>query len=456
MKAAGVQAAKLSLRTKLGFGICDVGGNLFVTIMGFYILNFITDVALLSATMAGTALLVGKIWDAVIDPTIGYLSDRTKSRIGRRRPWMLGGAIAVFFFMILMYTNPHIRSQGWLFVWVLVVYCLLVTSYSVINIPYGALTPELSADYDQQISLNAYRMGLAVVGTFFGVGGLFIVELFPDRNIGPMVMGAVMGAVISATALVTILTIKEPERAKEEAAGQENFLASYIAVLKNRPFLLVLVAYALHMAGTSVVQASLIYYFKYIFEGAGSVQLALMPFLVMALVFIPVWTQVAKRIGKKWAYNLGMGLFALVVMAVFLFAADRGPVFLYILMGLAGIGYSTNYVMPYAIIPDTVQLDYANTGVRREGVFYGLWNLMNQVGVALALALNGWVLGWFGYVPNVTQTPLAKLGIRLLMGPFAAVFVVVGVAILSFYPITRKYYMEKILPRVMQRDGAQM
>jgi GPH family glycoside/pentoside/hexuronide:cation symporter len=366
---------------------------------------------------------------------------------------MLGGAIAVFFFMILMYTNPHIQSQLWLFVWVIVVYCLLVTAYSVINIPYGALTPELTRDYDERTVLNAYRMSFAVIGTFIGVGGLFIVDMFANRDLGPIVMGAAMGAVICVTALITIFTVKEPTRATEEALEQEGFLSTYKAALKNRPFVLVLVAYALHMAGTNVVQAALIYYFKYIFE-AGSVQLALMPFLIMALAFIPIWTVISKRIGKKWAYNLGMGLFAVVVMAVFLFAADRGPVFLYVLMAFAGIGYSTNYVMPYSIIPDTVELDYAESGVRREGAFYGLWNLLNQVGVALALALNGWVLGWFGYVPNVTQTPLAKLGIRLLVGPISAVFVVVGVAILSFYPITRKYYEERIIPRVLARDKA--
>jgi GPH family glycoside/pentoside/hexuronide:cation symporter len=149
-----------------------------------------------------------------------------------------------------------------------------------------------------------------------------------------------------------------------------------------------------------------------------------------------------------------MGLFAVVVLAVFLFAADRGPLFLYVLMGLAGIGYSTNYVMPYAIIPDTVELEYAQTGVRREGAFYGLWNLVNQIGVGFAFLVNGWVLKWFGYVANVDQTPLAKLGIRLLLGPIAAVFVIAGVVLLSFYPITRKYYDERILPKVTERDRA--
>ncbi len=445
---------KLSLKTKLGFGVCDVGGNLFVTIMGFYIFKFVTDVALLGAALAGTVLFAGKIWDAVIDPAIGFFSDRTKSRRGRRRPWMLGGAIAVFFFMILMYTNPHIESQFWLAVWVIVVYCLLVTAYSVINIPYGALTPELTKHYDEQTTLNAYRMSFAVIGTFVGVGGLFIVDMFASKDVGSIVMGAAMGAVICVTALITIFTVKEPARAAEEASEQQGFLTTYKAALKNRPFVLALIAYGMHMAATTLLQSILRYYFQYIYGNEALSSFALMPFLVMALIFIPIWTVISKRIGKKWAYNIGMSLFGVVLFLVFLFAAARGPMFMYVLMGIAGIGYSTNYVMPYAIIPDTVELEYAQNGVRREGAYYGLWNLVNQIGVAFALGINGWVLGAFGYVANVEQTPLAKLGIRLLLGPIAAVFVVAGVAILSFYPITRKYYEERIMPKVLARDKA--
>ncbi|MBE3065099.1 MAG: MFS transporter [Spirochaetes bacterium] len=449
MKANG-----LSLKTKLGFGVCDIGGNLFVTIMGFYVFDFIKDVALLGAALAGTVLFAGKIWDAVIDPAIGFFSDRTKSRHGRRRPWMLGGAIAVVFFMILMYTNPHIESQFWLAVWVIIVYCLLVTAYSVINIPYGALTPELTRNYDEQTSLNAYRMSFAVVGTFIGVGGLFIVDMFANKDLGPMVMGGAMGLVICATALITYFTIKEPERAVAEASEQQGFLKTYAAAFRNRPFVLVLIAYGMHMAATAMLQSILRDYFQYIFGDEQSSKYALMPFLVMALVFIPIWTAISKRIGKKWAYNIGMSIFGIVLLLVFFFASTRGAMFMYVLMGIAGIGYSTNYVMPYAIIPDTVELEYAQSGVRREGAFYGLWNLVNQFGVGLALGISGWVLGGLGYVPNVEQTPLAKMGIRLLLGPIAAVFVVVGVVLVSFYPITRKYYEERIMPKVLARDKA--
>ncbi len=455
------ETKRLSLGTKLGFGVCDVGGNLFVTVLGFYLLNFITDNLLLGAGLAGSALLIGKIWDGAIDPFIGRLSDRTKSRLGRRRPWMLAGAISILVMMTVMFTNPHITRQGLLFVWVLVAYILMVTAYSIINIPYGALTPELTKDYDERTTLNAFRMSFAVIGTLVGTQAVAPVrKLFASQDRGWTAVGVVMGAVITVTALITFFTVREPKRAAEEAREQEGLWKSYLAALKNKPFVLALVAYMLHMMGTNIVQAGLIFYYKYVMwdgnnmaAAEGELPLALMFFIGAAFVFIFIWAAISKRIGKKWAYNLGMGLFALAVLAVYFFAAGRGPWVLRAIMAIAGVGFSTNYVMPFALIPDTVELDYAENGVRREGVFYGIWNFINQLGVALALALNGWVLGWFGYVPNVAQDALSKLGIRLLVGPIAALMVVIGIVVLSFYPITRKYYDERILPKVAQRDA---
>jgi GPH family glycoside/pentoside/hexuronide:cation symporter len=121
-------------------------------------------------------------------------------------------------------------------------------------------------------------------------------------------------------------------------------------------------------------------------------------------------------------------------------------------MAVAGLGNSTNYVMPFSILPDVTELDYANTGIRREGVFYGLWNFTLKVGQALATFVIGWILSAFGYVPDTAQSASSVLGIRLLVGPIAAVFFVAGVVVLSFYPITRKYYDTEIMPRVAQWD----
>ena len=441
----------LSLRTKLGFGICDLGGNLFFTIMGFYLLNFMTDTIGLAAGLAGTALMIGKIWDAVTDPAVGSISDRTVSRWGRRRPYMFVGAILLFIFMIVMFVNPHIRSAGGLFIWVALMYCLINTAYTLVNIPYGALTPELTDDFNERTSLNGYRMSSAVVGTLMGALLVpMLTGLFVNPDIGWPFMGGVMGLVMMLAAFVTVFSIREnPARQTQSHAG---IIASYLQVLRQKVFLQALLPWALHITGVTIIQAAVIYYFRYIYHDEGAFQIALGILLVSALIFIPVWVRISRRIGKKLSYNLGMGIFAIAVMVFFAAGHLLGIVFAYAVMAVAGIGFATQYVMPYAIVPDVVEYDYAENGTRREGVYYGLWTFTSKVGQALAIALNGWILTAFGYVPNAAQSPTAMLGIRLLIGPVPALFFIVGIVVLSFYPINRTYY-EAIVQKVRERNA---
>lgn len=201
----------VSKKIKIGFGIGDLGGNLFFTVIGFYLLYFLTDIVHLSAALAGTVLMIGKIWDAVTDPVTGYISDRTRSRRGRRRPYMFVGAIISFFGMGLMFTRPTFSSQLPLFAYLTFLYCLLNTAYTLVNIPYAALLPELTDDYHQRTILTGYRMSFAVVGTFVGAGAVMpLVNLFAPVELGWTVMGYIMGAVMLLSTLITIWTIKEP------------------------------------------------------------------------------------------------------------------------------------------------------------------------------------------------------------------------------------------------------
>ncbi len=442
----------LSLKTRLGYGICDLGGNLFFTIMGFYLLYFMTDVVGLAAGLAGTALMVGKIWDAITDPAVGYLSDRTKSSMGRRRPFMLWGAFGLLISMTVMFTNPGFSSQALLFVWALLAYCLLDTAYTAVNIPYGALLPELTTNFNERTALNGYRMSFAVVGTLVGAAVVLpIVGAFANPNVGWAVMGAAMGAVMMLTTLITFAVVRE-DPSRQAADQGSGGLRDFVEVLRSRVFLLALFPWVLHITGVTVIQGALLYYFKYIFGAEGQFQIALVFLLVTALVFIPIWVAISRRIGKKLCYNLGMGLFALAVVTFFLFGERGGLTFAYLIMTIGGVGLSTNYVMPFSIIPDVVEYDYAEAGRRREGVYYGVWTFASKVGQALAIALNGWMLAAFGYVPERAQTPLARLGIGLLVGPVPALFFLAGIVVLSFYPINQAFY-DGILQKIRQREG---
>jgi glycoside/pentoside/hexuronide:cation symporter, GPH family len=449
---------RLSLKTKLGYGICDLGGNLFFTMMGFYLLYFMTDIVGLAAGLAGTAIAIGKFWDAVTDPAVGYLSDRTRTRWGRRRPWIFWGAITLLFTMAFQFMNPGLHGQGLLFAWAALAYCLLCTAYTLVNIPYGALLPELTTDFNERTVLSGFRMSFAVVGTLVGAAVVLpIVGIFANRNVGWAVTGVVMGTLMMATALVTFATVRE-DATRRSAEPSKGIIGSALEALGTRAFLLALIPWVLHIAGVTVIQGVMLYYFQYIYGAKEKFQVAMIALLVTALIFIPIWVMISRRIGKKLSYNIGMGLFAAGVLVFSIFGERGGLMFAYIVMVIGGVGLSTNYVMPFSIVPDIVEYDYAETGQRREGVFYGLWTFASKVGQAIAIFLSGWMLDLFGYVPDQAQTASARLGIGLLVGPIPALLFVAGVVVLSFYPINRRVYeeiMEKVKKRQAQAGTAQ-
>jgi GPH family glycoside/pentoside/hexuronide:cation symporter len=440
-RAAEAAPAKLPLRTKLGFGVCDLGGNLFFTAMGFWSLNYLTDTVAVPAAWAGMAVMVGKLWDAVTDPMLGFLSDRTRSRWGRRRPYLLFGAVPLFLSMWWFFTNPHIASPAWAAVWAAFALCLLNTAYTVVNIPYSSLTPELTQDYHERSSLNGFRFGFAVVGTILGAGAVLpIVGLFPSRDAGFSAVGAILGLAMMATALVTFASVREPDHSSEPRPT-EGFFATFLAVFKNRPYVIVLATYALNLTALNFVQGILVYYFKYLYGDEGATTLAMLILLVVAMVCIPVSVLVSKRIGKKLTYQISLFILASACMTIFLFAHRLGMGFFYGFMVYAGIGLGFGYVAPWAMVPDTVEYDAIKTGKRKEGAFYGMWTFTSKVGTSLAIFLTGVILSLANYSANAAQQPSsAKLAIRLLVGPIPAAVFLAAMVLVQLYPLDEKAY----------------
>ena len=328
-----MSSQKLPVQVKLGYGVCDLGGNLFFTIIAFLLLNYLTDTVGISAGLAGTIIMVGKVWDAVTDPVAGYLSDNTSSRWGRRRPYIFLGSIPLFLTMILMFTNPKLQSQGALFVWGTVSFCLLCAAYTVVNIPYSALTPELTQDFHERTSLNGYRFGFAVIGTLIGAGAaLPLVNAFSDKNTGFTVLGIAFGFIMMITAMATAVTVKEPDR---QASGpRQGFFRTYLGVFGNRPYIFILLTYALHVTALTVVSGIAIYYFKYVHQNEPMTTAAMVTLLVTAMVFIPVSVVVSKKTGKKAAYGFGLLAFAASIMVLFFFGHLHPPIIFHCSDGL--------------------------------------------------------------------------------------------------------------------------
>jgi GPH family glycoside/pentoside/hexuronide:cation symporter len=432
---------KISLKTKLGFGAGEFSSSIFFTITSFWLMNFLTDEVRLSAALAGTALLVGKIWDAVIDPFIGHFSDHTRSRWGRRRPYLLIFAIPLGAAFVLMFRNPGIEDQAGKFIWALLTYVFFCTVYSFTNIPYNSLLPEMTSDYNQRTIISGFKQGFAVIGTLLGAGAAMpIMALIAGRTAGFVGMSAVFGFLAALSLLVTFFSVKEP--AFQEKPPGENVVKSLKDVITNRPYLFLLGAWFTNSTAVAILQTMLIYFYKYILRDEAGVTLGMITLLLMTMLTIPVWVWITKRIGKKTAYAAGMTLTLLTVLGV-AFIGDRlGTGGTLVLMALAGVGFSSHYVLPWAMAPDTIEYGYARSGVRREGIYYSVWTFVIALGGAFAGFLVGQGLGLSGYVPDALQSASSILGIRLLIGPLPVLLILLGNLALFLYPLNQKRYEE--------------
>ena len=445
-----VEGKKLSVGVKLGYGVCDLGGNLYFTVVAFWLLYFLTDTVGLSAALAGGIVIIGKVWDAVTDPMVGFLSDRTTSRWGRRRPYLLFGAVPLFVAMIIMFTNPRISSQAWLFVWGVGAFCLLSTVYTIVNIPYSSLTPELTKDFHEKTSLNGYRFGFAVLGTLLGAGAtLPIINAMGNENLGFTVVGAVFGAAMMITALITFFSVREPIRAS--APAPQKFFASYGKVLRNRPYRKILFTYTAHMVGISIVSGIMAYYYKYVFGNEDLTTIGLMLLLVTAMLFIPVSVLVSKRIGKKRTYIIGLIIVATVALVVAFTGHLIGYVYTYVMMAIGGVGLGALYALPWAMMPDSIEWDYVRSGTRADGAYYGIWTFFSKIGQAIAIGVTALILQLTGYIADAVQGPSALLGIRIILGPITAIALIAGAIILSRYPMDEAAYQD-ILARTKEME----
>jgi glycoside/pentoside/hexuronide:cation symporter, GPH family len=461
---------KLSFSTKLAYGAGDLGPAITANILGVFLLLFFTNVAGLNAGLAGSILLISKVWDAINDPIVGMLSDRTQSRWGRRHPWMLFGAIPFGIFFFLQWLVPEFSADPATNRWSLVAYYMAIaivfnTFYTIVNLPYTALTPELTQDYDERTSLNSFRFAFSIGGSILSLGlafGIFGIIKNPQQQY--LVLGGTC-ALLSVLPLFwcvwgTRQRVQETERQRLAIHTAETplpYLQQLKVVFSNRPFLYVM---GIYMCAWLAVQntVAVIPFFVQDYMGMSKQTFILVVTAVqsVALIMLFVWSKVSQRMGKKPVYFMGMSLW--IIAEIGLFFLRPGQVgLMYGLAMLAGFGVSTAYLIPWSMMPDVIELDELNTGQRREGIFYGFMVLSQKVALAISQFLVGLALQLGGYMPStsgqpVDQSPSALFTIQLLIGPIPAVILLIGLVLAYFYPITREVHAE-ILLKLRERQN---
>jgi GPH family glycoside/pentoside/hexuronide:cation symporter len=439
---------KMTLGSKFRYGLADLGFALITSAMQFFLLFYYTDVAGIDPRLAGLALMVGKLtWDAINDPLFGYWSDRTRSRFGRRRIYMLIGALPLGIAACIMFSLPKGLTGIPAFLAVLLSFWLVDTFHTMTTTPYYALTPELTRDYGERASLTSIRMVYSVLGYILGAA-LTTILAGAFRGAGLDLQqswsatGAVFGAVAVVTTLITTFSIKE----SPEQAGEPSKLPAVAAIFtsfKNKPFVILLIASILSSFSFTVLTALVPYFIQYQLGMPEQVSFVLLAMLLSIGIFLIPAKLVSDRINKGPAYALGLFIASIAVMTGFFLPRGPSPL-IYVIAAVAGMGFSAQWVFPWSMLPDVIEYDEKMTGERREGIYYGLWAFMGKFTGALGVAVSGWALGLFGYVPNAVQSTRALFGIRLFFAIVPAIVILASLPFLIWYPITRQKHAELV------------
>jgi GPH family glycoside/pentoside/hexuronide:cation symporter len=433
---------KLRIGTKLAFGAGDLSAAIVAAINGFFLNAFLLDVAGLRPGAAGLIFLLVKIWDAVNDPMIGMLTDRTRSRWGRRRPWLLFAAVPFGLTFFLQWVVPDV-SEGLKFWYYLVVALLLDTAYTAVNVPYAALTPELTHDYDERTSLSAYRMSFSILGGVFSAFlHTLIVDAVPDVYRGYLISAAVWSFFIIVPNFVTFAFTREVHY-KEDRPPAPGIAQGLKIAFKNKAFVNVTLIYLLSWLSIQFVQSNLILYVRYWMDAESQFGALILAVQVSAFLFVLLWNRVSARIGKQATYYIGMGFWIIVSIMLFFVQPDQIQI-LFILAILAGAGVSIGYLIPWSMLPDVIEQDELDTGVRREGLFYGFFVFLQKLGLSLGLAISNFVLEAAGYVTptpgagSPTQPDSVLFALRIFVSLLPAIVLLASFFVVRAYPIDRE------------------
>jgi GPH family glycoside/pentoside/hexuronide:cation symporter len=434
---------RLPRLTKLFYGAGDFGFAFTDTAIGVLFAIFLTDVVGLDPGLAAVAVFIGRSWDYINDPLMGHLTDRTRTRWGRRRPYLLFGFLPFALAFAALWWIPPTRNPAWLAAYYALAYLLYDASATFVYMPYFALTPELTLDYDERTSLTSYRMAFSILGGLiaFTVPLMIIGTMRPENASRVSIVGLVFGLASALPLLLTFLGTRE--RPEFMGQSQPKLGESMRAAARNRPFVFAAGIFLFTWTAIEIIQAMLLFFLKYRMNLEAESDLIAGTVFIVALLTLPFWERASRRWDKRIAYIAGMVFLSTVIIILIVISPTWGLPVVFTLAGLAGIGVGAVHVLPWSMIPDAIEWDELETGQRHEGIFYSLVTLFRKVSSSISLPLILLVLKWLGYVSNAAvQRPSAVTAIRFLMGPVPSVLLCAGIAFALLYPLSRERHAQ--------------
>lgn len=436
---------KLGLKDYVAYGFGDMAINFTFGSLGMFVVYFYTDVVGISAAVIGTIMLVSRSFDGIIDVCVGTLVDKTHSRWGKARPWLLFGAIPFGALTVLLFAVPHNVSDTAKIIYIFLSYNILMVAFSSMAIPYGTLNSLVTQDQEQREKLNISRMFLAQCGILIITNATMpLVNAFGGGQ-----MGWVLGyTVLSVVACILFWIVFGTQRERVNIAkGTKNksrypFKVEVKAWLKNKYWFMAFGFLAFFHVAYSLTQGSLVYYAKYYLHDEGAVGVLTLAYLLPAMVGLLACTKLFPKFGKT---KVVIVCLVITIVAYLLPLINKSSYeFIMFTQVMKGIGYGPILGSIWAFFPDTIEYGYWKTKIRVEGLLYSGGSLGQKIGLGIGTAMVGWVLGFGGYDGEKdVQSARAMAAIDQIYVWLPIIFFAVCIVLMAMYRI------DKIFPRVM-------
>lgn len=460
----------IKLTEKIGYGFGDMASSMFWKLFGAYLMIFYTDVFGLPAAAVGTMFLITRIWDSAFDPIVGVIADRTHSRWGKFRPYLLWLAVPFGLIGVLTFFTPDWGPTAKL-VYAYVTYSLMMMVYSAINVPYASLLGVMSPDPKERNTLSTFRMMFAYIGSFIALL-LFmpLVNFFSggSKEAGEQQMGWTLAVVVIAVMCVVLFLgcfAWTRERVKPIKTEQNPLKDDLKDLFHNRPWWILLGAGVAALVFNSIRDGATVYYFKYfvVEEEYTSVSLFGVSFVLSGLylavgqaaniVGVIAAAPVSNRIGKRNTYMWAM-IIATVLSIIFYWFDKDDLVLIFVFQVLISICAGSIFPLLWSMYADCADYSELKTGNRATGLIFSSSSMSQKFGWAIGTAVTGWLLAFFGFQANAVQSEEAISGIKMFLSFLPAVGTVLSVIFISLYPLTEKKMKEITAELEVRRSAA--